>query len=60
VPAGREAQPSACIIDSQLVKTTEHNGAQLLLERLADAFPRLQRARDNPFYRGRAVEWIKA
>lgn len=56
MPAGREAQPSARIIDSQLVKTTDHDGAQLLLEKLAGDFPRLQRARDNPFYRGRAVQ----
>ena len=60
VPAGREAQPSACVIDSQSVKTTDRDGAQLLLERLAGAFPRLRHIRADMGYRGRAVEWIKA
>lgn len=60
VQAGREAQLSACIIDSRSVKTTDRDGAQLLLERLAGDFLRLQRARDKMGYRGRAVEWIKA
>ena len=38
---------------------TDRDGAQLLLERLADAFPRLQHIWADMGYRGHAVEWVK-
>src|SRR5947209_20517628 len=39
---------------------TDRDGAPLLLERLAGAFPRLQHIWADMGYRGRAVDWIKA
>lgn len=39
---------------------TDRDGAQLRLERLASAFPRLRHIWADMGYRGRAVEWIKA
>jgi putative transposase len=94
---GREASPSAAIIDSQSAKTTEkgapegttrarnqraraayprrhavilecevhpadiqdRDGGKLLLEKLGDRFPRLQRIWADGAYAGKLVDWAK-
>lgn len=38
---------------------TDRDGAPLLLEKLAGAYPRLQHLWADMGYRGRAVDWIK-
>ena len=44
----------------RLSDITDRDGARLLLERLAGAFPRLQHMWADMGYRGKVVEWIKA